>query len=71
MNINSFKCYCKQGYTGEKCETLIDICSTKPCLNSVGCSSSNGTLNCTCMSGFYGRRCEVFILNYCYVLEFN
>jgi hypothetical protein len=37
---NSFKCLCKQGYTGNACETLVNFCSPNPCLNGGTCSSS-------------------------------
>lgn len=41
--INEYKCLCKEGYYGEKCENLIDACINLPCKNNGDCSPLEGT----------------------------
>ena len=51
-----FKCQCKKGYVGKRCE--IPVCSSNYCNNN-GLCSINGTdlLQCECYEGFEGQRC--------------
>ena len=56
-----FKCQCKDGFGGKKCE--VAVCSLNYCNNNGECSinSSNNIeqLQCECYEGFEGQRCEI------------
>ena len=54
-----FKCQCKDGFIGKKCE--VAGCSTNYCFNNGTCSindNDNDQLHCECNEGFEGQRCE-------------
>lgn len=48
LGSNNFKCVCKEGYTGDFCEDLIDSCSSNPCMNGGRCLSYPGGYTCVC-----------------------
>ena len=37
-----FRCECKQGYWGKRCEKEVDECALKPCLNGGKCLDKVG-----------------------------
>ena len=58
-NSTHFTCQCPQGYTGETCGELIDMCQTlEPCVNGVCTSIAGLSYNCTCYPGFTGQSCS-------------
>jgi len=36
--VNSYTCTCQPGYTGNNCQTNIDECASRPCLNGGRCT---------------------------------
>jgi len=58
------KCDCKEGFTGENCETAVavDICNPNPCKNNGICSSTTDAYTCDCANtGYEGDNCETEI----------
>jgi len=57
---NSFKCICKQGWTGTTCEEDVDECSESGfCKNNGICTNNDGGFNCECQKGWTGDNCEI------------
>ena len=54
----TFRCSCNQGFFGFDCSKTIDICESKPCLNSGVCVSNGSNFSCQCKNGYYGERCQ-------------
>ena len=54
-----FKCQCKDGFVGKRCE--LAICSSTYCNKNGLCfiKNDNDQLDCECNSGFEGQRCEI------------
>ena len=44
----SVTCNCKNGYTGQFCEEIIDLCLSSPCKNGGRCLSYAGGYTCVC-----------------------
>lgn len=57
-NNNLYSCSCDEGYIGSHCETQINICWSRPCLNGGICSYFNESLSCDCPKIFFGEFCE-------------
>ncbi|XP_056280679.1 cadherin EGF LAG seven-pass G-type receptor 1 isoform X1 [Pseudoliparis swirei] len=57
--INGLRCRCPLGFTGDYCETEIDLCYSGPCKNNGRCRSREGGYTCECMEDFTGEHCEV------------
>ncbi|KAJ8392025.1 hypothetical protein AAFF_G00083350 [Aldrovandia affinis] len=57
--INGLRCRCPPGFTGDYCETEIDLCYSGPCLNNGRCRSREGGYTCECQEDFTGDHCEV------------
>ncbi|TNM91384.1 hypothetical protein fugu_019764 [Takifugu bimaculatus] len=57
--INGLRCRCPLGFTGDYCETEIDLCYSGPCQNNGRCRSREGGYTCECMDDFTGEHCEV------------
>ncbi|KAE8738022.1 hypothetical protein FOCC_FOCC016509 [Frankliniella occidentalis] len=49
---NRFTCQCRDGFTGELCETNVDDCSAMPCLNGGSCRDEIGHFRCECPPGW-------------------
>ena len=60
---NSYSCVCKEGFTGEKCETNIDECEGVICKNNGTCKDGINSFSCICAEGFTGDKCETAV--YC------
>lgn len=48
-------CICDVGYTGQRCDELVDYCSSSPCINGGTCISLIGSFKCLCIPGFTGQ----------------
>lgn len=57
--INGLRCRCPVGFTGEYCETEIDLCYSGPCKNNGRCRSREGGYSCECLDDFTGDHCEL------------
>ncbi|XP_030628227.1 cadherin EGF LAG seven-pass G-type receptor 1 [Chanos chanos] len=57
--INGLRCRCPAGFTGDYCETEIDLCYSGPCRNNGRCRSREGGYTCECQDDFTGEHCEV------------
>nr|XP_057933071.1 cadherin EGF LAG seven-pass G-type receptor 1 isoform X1 [Doryrhamphus excisus] len=57
--INGLRCRCPTGFTGDYCETEIDLCYSGPCKNNGRCRSREGGYTCECLEDFTGEHCEV------------
>ncbi|XP_035281502.1 cadherin EGF LAG seven-pass G-type receptor 1-like isoform X1 [Anguilla anguilla] len=57
--INGLRCRCPPGFTGDYCETEIDLCYSGPCRNNGRCRSREGGYTCECLEDFTGEHCEV------------
>ncbi|KAF7668280.1 hypothetical protein LDENG_00021540 [Lucifuga dentata] len=57
--INGLRCRCPVGFTGDYCETEIDLCYSGPCKNNGRCRSREGGYTCECLEDFTGEHCEV------------
>ncbi|XP_069792757.1 cadherin EGF LAG seven-pass G-type receptor 3-like isoform X1 [Narcine bancroftii] len=59
--ITGLRCRCPPGFTGDYCETEINLCYSNPCQNSGVCSRREGGYTCVCREEFTGDHCEVDI----------
>uniref|UniRef100_A0A8C9TNK3 Cadherin EGF LAG seven-pass G-type receptor 1 n=1 Tax=Scleropages formosus TaxID=113540 RepID=A0A8C9TNK3_SCLFO len=57
--VNGLRCRCPPGFTGDYCETEIDLCYSGPCRNNGKCRSREGGYTCECLEDFTGEHCEV------------
>ncbi|XP_036387094.1 cadherin EGF LAG seven-pass G-type receptor 2 [Megalops cyprinoides] len=57
--INGLRCRCPAGFTGDFCETEIDLCYSKPCGAHGLCRSREGGYTCECFEDYTGERCEL------------
>ncbi|XP_051545772.1 cadherin EGF LAG seven-pass G-type receptor 1 [Myxocyprinus asiaticus] len=57
--VNGLRCRCPDGFTGDYCETEVDLCYSGPCQNNGKCRSREGGYTCECPQDFTGERCEV------------
>uniref|UniRef100_A0A2K5EZN3 Cadherin EGF LAG seven-pass G-type receptor 1 n=1 Tax=Aotus nancymaae TaxID=37293 RepID=A0A2K5EZN3_AOTNA len=57
--INGLRCRCPPGFTGDYCETEIDLCYSNPCGAHGRCHSREGGYTCECFEDFTGEHCEV------------
>uniref|UniRef100_A0A667YJH3 Cadherin EGF LAG seven-pass G-type receptor 2 n=1 Tax=Myripristis murdjan TaxID=586833 RepID=A0A667YJH3_9TELE len=57
--VAGLRCRCPAGFTGENCETEVDLCYSSPCLNNGKCRSREGGYSCHCPGNFTGEHCEV------------
>ncbi|KAJ8258826.1 hypothetical protein COCON_G00178380 [Conger conger] len=57
--INGLRCRCPPGFTGDFCETEIDLCYSKPCGLHGVCRSREGGYTCQCFQDYTGERCEL------------
>ncbi|XP_035585025.1 cadherin EGF LAG seven-pass G-type receptor 1 isoform X1 [Zalophus californianus] len=57
--ITGLRCRCPPGFTGDYCETEIDLCYSSPCGAHGRCHSREGGYTCECPEDFTGEHCEV------------
>ncbi|XP_067272650.1 cadherin EGF LAG seven-pass G-type receptor 2 [Pseudorasbora parva] len=57
--IAGLRCRCPIGFTGDYCETEIDLCYSKPCGAHGVCRSHEGGFTCECLHDYTGERCEI------------
>nr|XP_048713462.1 cadherin EGF LAG seven-pass G-type receptor 3 isoform X2 [Caretta caretta] len=57
--ITGLRCRCPQGFTGDYCETEINLCYSNPCHNGGICTRREGGYTCICHQHFTGDNCEV------------
>uniref|UniRef100_A0A8C8D4R5 Cadherin, EGF LAG seven-pass G-type receptor 2 n=1 Tax=Oncorhynchus tshawytscha TaxID=74940 RepID=A0A8C8D4R5_ONCTS len=57
--ISGLRCRCPMGFTGDYCETEIDLCYSKPCGAHGLCRSREGGYTCECLNDYTGKRCEL------------
>lgn len=53
--IAGLRCRCPQGFTGDYCETEINLCYSNPCLNGGICTRKEGGYTCVCRQHFSGE----------------
>lgn len=53
--ITGLRCRCPQGFTGDYCETEINLCYSNPCLNGGICTRKEGGYTCVCRQHFSGE----------------
>ncbi|XP_034022451.1 cadherin EGF LAG seven-pass G-type receptor 2 isoform X2 [Thalassophryne amazonica] len=57
--IAGLRCRCPTGFTGDYCETEIDLCYSKPCGAHGVCRGREGGYTCECFGDYTGERCEL------------
>lgn len=53
--IAGLRCRCPTGFTGDYCETEIDLCYSKPCGAHGVCRSREGGFTCECLEDYTGE----------------
>ncbi|KAF4793870.1 hypothetical protein TURU_106503 [Turdus rufiventris] len=56
--INGLRCRCPPGFTGDYCETEIDLCYSNPCGSNGLCRSREGGYTCECYEDYTGKWCR-------------
>ncbi|KAH3815702.1 hypothetical protein DPMN_144233 [Dreissena polymorpha] len=57
--VNKYTCTCPPGYTGTKCESIIDHCMNHNCSHGANCISTVLDFVCVCTTGYSGKYCEL------------
>ncbi|XP_061869715.1 cadherin EGF LAG seven-pass G-type receptor 2 [Colius striatus] len=57
--VPGLRCRCPPGFTGDYCDTEIDLCYSSPCGAHGQCRSREGGYTCECHQDFTGERCEL------------
>ncbi|NXT26716.1 CELR2 protein, partial [Syrrhaptes paradoxus] len=53
--VAGLRCRCPPGFTGDYCETEIDLCYSSPCGSNGRCRSREGGYTCECHEDFTGE----------------
>lgn len=56
--VGRYRCHCPYGFTGERCESFVDWCSTQPCKHGK-CQQTENKFSCLCDPGWNGMVCDV------------
>ena len=60
--VNTYTCQCPAGFTGDNCETNLNVCpATDPCQNGGTCKDGTNGFYCECLPGFSEFHCEINI----------
>ena len=61
VNSVGFLCHCPVGFTGPRCENVVDWChgSNVPCRNGATCVQLEHWFECLCAPGWTGPICDV------------
>lgn len=54
--IAGLRCRCPVGFTGDYCETEINLCYSNPCLNGGVCARREGGFTCICREDYTGKQ---------------
>uniref|UniRef100_A0A7N4PQZ0 Cadherin EGF LAG seven-pass G-type receptor 3 n=2 Tax=Sarcophilus harrisii TaxID=9305 RepID=A0A7N4PQZ0_SARHA len=57
--IAGLRCRCPAGFTGDYCETEINLCYSNPCRHGGACARREGGYTCICRPHFTGENCEL------------
>ncbi|XP_060060672.1 cadherin EGF LAG seven-pass G-type receptor 3 isoform X2 [Erinaceus europaeus] len=57
--IAGLRCRCPPGFTGDFCETELNLCYSNPCRNGGACAQREGGYTCACRPRFTGEDCEL------------
>uniref|UniRef100_A0A915IJ29 EGF-like domain-containing protein n=1 Tax=Romanomermis culicivorax TaxID=13658 RepID=A0A915IJ29_ROMCU len=70
-NMSDYECKCQEGYSGDHCETIDDICVARsPCYNGGCCMVqlvNKTSFFCLCKSGYHGIACQLEYYSFGYV----
>lgn len=66
--INGLRCRCPPGFTGDYCETEIDLCYSNPCGSNGLCRSREGGYTCECYEDYTGM-CLSYLWPMIYMLD--
>ncbi|XP_019772654.2 fat-like cadherin-related tumor suppressor homolog isoform X8 [Dendroctonus ponderosae] len=63
MHRQKLDCLCKEGYGGDRCDTIVNECAREPCPIFKLCvpDASQTGYSCQCPEGFAGPSCDVDI----------
>lgn len=53
--VGGLRCRCPPGFTGDYCETEVDLCYSRPCAPHGRCRSREGGYTCLCREGYTGE----------------
>ncbi|XP_060068090.1 uncharacterized protein LOC132548260 [Ylistrum balloti] len=67
----SFRCDCKIGFQGKRCEREIEECESLPCKEHGECVATPKGFLCLCKDGFGGKFCEIIQKTHTIVTEFR
>ena len=56
--VGGLRCRCPPGFTGDYCETEVDLCYSRPCGPHGRCRSREGGYTCLCREGYTGEPSE-------------
>ncbi len=57
LGSNNFHCLCRSGFTGQHCETVMDMCDSNPCSSNGRCLSWVGGFTCVCANKIVDDTC--------------